>query len=278
MARARNNSGFTLLEIVVSITILALIALMISRIFSTSTQAVERGKNQALLDETARMLLDVIEQDVSQALIRTNIAFRVHQVTGGDALYFVSTGVRRKTETLLRDTAPMRLKVQQKSSTDSGLVPALNRRVIAESALGTEDTIRQLIASSDYYLMNTTRTVDDFSPVHGGKEMGKGESEYTSPLETTSGTANHAMLTFVEFLINGDPASNLGSNTPPDKNDMPCFVDVALGLASAIDMQQAMHLYNAQDSSKADEYIENHERIYTRRIFMRNTSIDQLDL
>jgi prepilin-type N-terminal cleavage/methylation domain-containing protein len=78
---APHKAGFTLLEIIVSISILALMALMISRIFNDSTRAVEQGKGQSLIDGTARLLLDYIEQDVSQALIRTNVAFRVQRST-----------------------------------------------------------------------------------------------------------------------------------------------------------------------------------------------------
>jgi hypothetical protein len=264
----------------VSITILALIALMISRIFSETTRAVERGNDRVLLDETARVLLDVIEQDLSQALIRTNVAFRVHAVNGTDALYFVSPGARRKLESLPRDTAPMRLRTKQRISSDNGLISTLHLRVITEQANGSSDPdsaeYANLLRLSDYYYTDSSQPSADFNSVHGGEAMGKREIEYTAPLEGTSGTENHAMVSFMSITINNNPDSNRNHEQPADVNDLPRFVDVTLGLVSSTDMAQAMRLYTAQGQDNAWDHLDKHEQIYTRRIFMRNTGADHL--
>jgi prepilin-type N-terminal cleavage/methylation domain-containing protein len=272
MARVKNNLGFTLLEIMVSITILTLIVLMISRIFSSSTQAVERGKNQTLLDETARMLLDVIEQDISQALIRTNVAFRVQSINDNDALYFISTGVRRQSPTLQRDTAPMRLQAEHGTRVDA---PNWNWSVMMRSpdnsAGNTSRGIRNLIQQSDYYYSIDMQSAPDFIPIHTpAAEMPTAERKYTHPIET--GMNTHAVLTFMELTVNADPDWN--GNAPdgsPDLANMPRFIDVTIGLIASKDMQLAI----LRDSPAQ---VENNERIYARRIFMRNTGIDQLGL
>ena len=98
-----------------------------------------------------------------------------------------------------------------------------------------------------------------------------GEAEYTEWLASTDSAVDHASLTFLDFLINGDSSSNRSKDQLPATNDMPRFVDVALGLVSAKEMQQAMRLYATQGSSAADEFIQTRERVYTRRIFLRNT-------
>lgn len=259
-----SRSGFTLLELVVSVTLLALMAMLLARVFSESTQAVGQGSEQALLDETARMLLDNIEQDVGQALVRTNVAFRVNTVSVGDALYCISTAIRRRQETNPRDTAPIRIRSSQKTSTANGLEPDLNHYVKFEYASGATGVngITNLIRQSDYYRAAAV-------------SLG-GEADYTEPLASTDGAVDHASLTFMDFLINGDSASNRSGNQLPGLADMPRFVDVALGLVSAKEMQQAMRLHAAQGSSAADEFIQTRERVYTRRIFLRNTSTDQL--
>jgi prepilin-type N-terminal cleavage/methylation domain-containing protein len=280
MARTRNNQGFTLLEIVISITILALMALMISRIFSTSTQAVDRGKGQALLDETARLLLDVIEQDISQALIRTNVAFRVHSVVEGDALYFISTGVRRRQEGLPRDTGPMRLRTSYKRTTGTDL----NRYVIAESVTGSTendtDGNERLIYQSDYYYPASPNPApcSDFISIQGGEWKDAGISAYTEFIEGTGGVHDHASITFLDFVINGDANSNFTADAPPDPDDMPRFVDVALGLVTSKEMEQAIRIDTAQGDAEANDFLHNKERVYTRRIFMRNKGIDHLNL
>lgn len=282
MARIRNSQGFTLLEIVISITILALMALMISRIFTESSRAVEQGKDKALLDETARLLLDNIEQDISQALVRSNVAFRVRSVSGGDSLYFISTGVRRKTETIPRDTAPMRLRTAHRISTENGLVRDLNRRVVIESASGSSgddsEGNKDLIHQSDYYAtgINPAPRSDFKTMSANNAEINKGESPYTESLEETVGVQSHASITFLDFNINGNPSSNRSRNALPDPTDMPRFVDVSLGLVTSKELQQAMRIHTGQGESAATDFIDNRERVYTRRIFMRNRGTDPL--
>ena len=245
MRRTKDRCGFTLLEIVVSIAILALIALMISRIFSESTRAVERGKDDALLDESARLLLDVMEEDISQALVRTNVAFRIEN--NNAAIYFISTGVRRQLERILRDTAPMRIEF----SGNGGFSGTL--RITAPDQ-GTDNTPDEAILLSEYYT-DTPQT--DFN----NDTMPSGYTEYTEPY--SGSTASQAVLTHLAFVVNGDPDWR-GGNPLGDSIERPRFVDVTLGLASSADVQLA----NLENS---DQPIRANERIYARRIFLRNT-------
>ncbi len=271
--RRTYKEGFTLLELLLAVAILAMIALMMARIFAASSEAVERGKRNAMLDEAARLLLDTIERDVGQAVLRTNIPLRVHSVAGFDALYFVSPGVRRATETMPRDTAPMRIRLANTASALNGLVPDWNWHLVVESAIGTTNTLDKLIRSSDYYATNAAQAVADFMPARGGAAMGRSEAEYTLPLETLQGTENHVMPTFVDFNINGDPDSNVSASAMPEVRDLPRFVDVVLGLAASSDIAQAMRLHAAQGAEAAEAYLQKHERIYARRIPIRNTGI-----
>ena len=100
--------------------------------------------------------------------------------------------------------------------------------------------------------------------------MGKGIFDYTSPLSDMSGTQHHVMPTFLILTINGNRDSNLNSNRPADPEDLPRYVDVTIGLVSAMDMAQAMRLYSAQGPMAGKDYLNQQERIYSRRIFMRN--------
>ncbi|MEE9368108.1 MAG: prepilin-type N-terminal cleavage/methylation domain-containing protein [Pontiella sp.] len=279
MNSSKPKNGFTLLEIVVSITLLALIALMISRVFTESMRAVDQGKEQVLIDETARLLLDMFEQDVSQTLIRTNVAFRINSSSAGNSLYFISTAVRRVQEGNPRDTAPMRLRIKSKESADFGLVPAFNKLVISEFNTGI-GAISNLINQSDYYYPDTTPSSQsgDFWAIQGGSKKDPRSTDYTEFLTRTEGLENHASLTFLEFVANANNTSATGTDSsPPDPNDIPRFVDVAFGLVSSKNLQQAMRIYNAQGNTAAQDFLAKRERIYTRRIFMRNTGTSQLN-
>ncbi|MEA2067663.1 MAG: hypothetical protein U9P12_00555, partial [Verrucomicrobiota bacterium] len=149
----------------------------------------------------------------------------------------------------------------------NGLVRARNHYIKYEYATGatidTADGNKDLISQSDYYQASSVG-------------LG-GEAEYTKPLKGTDGVVDHASLTFMDFNINGDPNSNFWENQLPDINDMPRFVDVSIGLVSSKDMQQAMRIHSSQGETAADDFLANRERVYTRRIFMRNTGTGSLN-
>jgi type II secretory pathway pseudopilin PulG len=274
MSAKKDKTGFTLLELIVTITLLIVMVLMLSNLFSLLTDTINRGRTQARKDETARMLLDVIEQDISQAVIRTNMAFRIHQVAGNEALYFISTAVRRKRENLPRDTGPMRLRTARTLSTGQGLVPEFNQRIIIESAIGSgnpdSSELNSLLRLSDIYHSSNNPTANDFISIHHSLRMGKGVFDYTTPLSDLSGTQHSIMPTFLSLTINHDLDSNFNSNRPADPMDLPRTIDVTLGLISAKDMAQAMRLYNAQGPTAGNDHLNRKEQIYTRRVFMRN--------
>lgn len=256
----RRQKGFTLLEVVVSIAILALMVLMISLVFNTGSRAVRRGSVDALLDDTARFVFDNLQTDISQALVRTNIPLRVESISSMDTLYFISTAVRRQQETNLRDTAPVQVRGMKRMK----MVSQLNQRVVFEYPTGTtqnSDNARvKMIEQSDFY--------------RSGKINLGGEMEYTEPMLNSERLTAQAVLTFMEFRINGDSSSNISGL--PQVDDLPRFVDVVIGLTAANDMLQAMRLYDRDGQSSAEDYLGKNEQVYTRRIFFLNTGITGL--
>lgn len=284
MKKFRKNQGFTLLEMVISITLLALMALMITRIFSESTRAIKRGKDQIILDESARLILGNIEQDLSQAVIRTNIAFRISSVAGLDALYFISPGARRNQENISRDTAPMRIRLKRRLKT--GLPSIMNHRIVMEftAANSTDDTSKgnaNLIYQSDVYYPSSSSEVkrNDFHPVKNTAIKPNHEASYylTDCIENIDGLEQHASVTFMEFLINGNSESNREQNRPPNQEDLPRFVDVSFGLVSAHEMRQAMRYFHRRSETAANEFLQKREQIYTRRIALKNRGTAGLD-
>ncbi len=259
----QNRVGFTLLEIIISITLLVLIALMMSRVFNESTKAVNRGSDQLVLDDTARMLLDAFEQDISQALIRTNVAFRIYPDSRDGTLYFVSTAVRKQNADIPRDTAPLRIS-SLNSETDSLWNRYINLETAGDTAGNTSSAIRNLINHSDYYITNRISSAADV-----GKTSDAIQSiNYTRA--ASNQLKNHAVLTFLDFRINGDPdwIPNALEGLAAGKNS-PRFIDVSIGLIPARSMKIAIR-------RNTSSYIRKNENIYTRRIYMMNQGIQNL--
>ncbi|WP_372807392.1 type II secretion system protein J [Pontiella sp.] len=271
MKPAVAKRGFTLLEIVVSIAILSMMALMIAYVFSESDRAVQQGKDQALLDETARLLLDYLEEDIGQALVRTNVAFRVGEAEGVETLYFISPGIRRRLEDVLRDTAPMRLQVR----TDSTWNRALEIDSPDEGA--SAYSVDNVIKISDYYSDSPAQAASlmEFEAPNLDETMDHSALEYTKTLQGM--VAAHAMLTDLSLTVNGDPEWAAANPVVFTRAQMPRFVDVTIALAPSPTIERATQLFSISSPNKGVDLIRENERIYSRRIHLPNRGIDRLN-
>ncbi len=277
MRTGERKQGFTLLEIVVSITILALMALMIARIFSESERAVQEGDAGITLDETARVALDYIERDLAQALIRTNVAFRVHELNEDldNSLYFITTGARRHLEGIRRDTAPI------------SLIPLVNRRwnkqLIIEAPYGSSGSensnVKKMIRHSDYYFSAADQTAADFQTIHLPSRPNMSTSTTETTDETNENLAEHGMPTSLRVVVNGDPDWNDGGvDGQFDPERAPRFVDVTIGLAPASVVARATRLYGEGNPTSGIKLITRHERLYSRRVYLINQGTHVIDL
>ncbi len=270
MKKPRRKTGFTLLELMVSVAILGLVAVMLSRIFSQSTKAVEQGQNQVLLDESARLILDLIETDLSQALIRTNVSFTVSSSGANDRLYFISTGMRRHTEKVRRDFAPMRFQLLVSAKTNALQNADWNQYFNIETYAGAHDEVEDDMIRSDYYFNNASETAGEFSPIHFTSTLNTTyDKEYSEAQET--GVEQLALITFLKITVNADTGWNSTAQGTPDINNLPRFADVSIGLVSAEELNRA-------DQTGNREIISDNERIYSRRIYLRNSGISALKL
>lgn len=252
------REGFTLLEIIVSITLLSLIALLIMRVFNESTKAVERSSDHVSLDETARVMLDMFEHDISQALIRNDVVLAIQHTDGNSALNFITPAVRKYNENILRDTSLMRISSRHAANT-SVWNRFLEVETVEKSDTDALNETRNLIKHSDYYGQRIT--VENF----GTDDKQTYAVQLSQALTEESG--DHAALTFLDFVINADPKwayTNLAST-----KNRPRFIDVTIGLISSSELRSAV----VRDDAG---YVEKKEQIYTRRIFIRNQGIGML--
>jgi hypothetical protein len=143
-----------------------------------------------------------------------------------------------------------------------------------KNATGTQNsTLLNLLRHSDYYYTASDQTAADFQPVHGEGTSTTSEGKYSQALDPAYGS--HAALTFMDILVNGDLSWTGSADGPIAPSDRPRFVDVVIGLIDSVNLKQAIDLEDAGNSTRAQELIEQHERTFTRRIFMRNTGVGQ---
>ena len=68
MRRRSQNAAFTLVELLVAMAVLAVIIMMMARIFSESTRAFDLGSKIADQNLKGRMVLDFMAREISQAV------------------------------------------------------------------------------------------------------------------------------------------------------------------------------------------------------------------
>ncbi len=93
------SRAFTLIELLVSMTILIIMTLIMTRIISDSSRAVDLGYQQAMMDGNARAFLDILLDDLNQAIAADDMEMRVvndslntYDYYNSDTLLFYSLG------------------------------------------------------------------------------------------------------------------------------------------------------------------------------------------
>ncbi len=93
--RSKSAGGFTLVELLVSMGILAVLVLLISQMFSSATIVTTTGNKQMDAEEQARAIFDRMQIDFTQMLKRPDLDYYLKQPTtlqaGNDQLAFFSS-------------------------------------------------------------------------------------------------------------------------------------------------------------------------------------------
>src|SRR5438874_11198954 len=94
MPSQRPNKAFTLTEMLVSITVLALLFLLISRLFNSASALTTSGNKRMDVDGQARPVLDRIAVDLAQMIKRPDVDYYLkspsNSQTGNDQIAFYS--------------------------------------------------------------------------------------------------------------------------------------------------------------------------------------------
>lgn len=255
------KSGFSLLEIMVSIALLSTIIILLGRTVIGTVETTQRISDQNRMDETARLILDRIAADLESALIHTNTPFFVEEKDGFQSLYFISYGSRKWVGNMQRDAVPIRYQ-----HTASGALRVdFPYRITGNSSPAN---ISRLILASDYnhpsspFMAATTGYSIETDSVYLSQPPSIEQDQNNLWIRLEDGVRNTPCLTRLRFSINGIHA--LGRT--PD----PRFIDVEIGLLPETKLLHIRRLQNAGNTLHAANYQAMHEQSYFRRIPLNN--------
>ena len=77
----RNRNAFTLIELLISLAVTALIILMVAQLMSSTTAVARTGNKHIDTDTQARAILDRMAQDFGRMLKRTDVVYYIKQPT-----------------------------------------------------------------------------------------------------------------------------------------------------------------------------------------------------
>ena len=101
-ARAPRRGGFSLIEILVAVSILVVIVLMMSMVFHQSNVAWDSGTRKAEGNMTARAVLGFMARELSQAVSSSNILVNDIAHDSADITFVTLTGANSATQRVAR--------------------------------------------------------------------------------------------------------------------------------------------------------------------------------
>lgn len=258
-----SNSGFTLIELMVAMAILAVLVMMLARMLGSGSAAFNRGTNITEVDNSARAVLDFIRKDVSNAIWdEQSMALAVEPDN--------SSGIAS-----LADFSSCGLYLQ-----NAALLPKVTSNGVARQVQAVHYYVLQDEGTQQYKLVRTAvRDVD--LPLVDSSAAWKWwkDSLYTSELVLGADDDEAQLLaenvvSFRVFFGYGDPlnptiSSNVYTPLSDGTGEQLLFLDVVLELLDA-ESAREVELKASSDIEAAREHAAVRKRIYTSRINFNN--------
>jgi len=89
--KKKDSAAFTLLELLVAMGILVIIVLIVARIFAQASATWSTGVRLSEVNMTGRAVVDFVAQDLSQAVMSTNLGYTFSPISGsaGSASFYI---------------------------------------------------------------------------------------------------------------------------------------------------------------------------------------------
>lgn len=237
----RGISGFTLVEMLVSMAILGLIVLLMGRIFSESSDAVKQGLKSSDQNLNGRVILDYIARELRQAMVDDNLTITVEPSNKdpydlgeglNDEVTFATIGGTNREVEIIRYYISEKNRKIGGASVDSYRLS----RVVEKDDEEINEAYDKGIDASGAWLS-------------GGPAMVRNVTGFAIKLYQEDASGNMECV------------RNLGEKE--QLTTLPNYADVYLGILGDSDLVEA-------SITKDPEFIHSREMIFMKRVYFRN--------
>ncbi|MCF7838463.1 MAG: prepilin-type N-terminal cleavage/methylation domain-containing protein [Candidatus Marinimicrobia bacterium] len=260
--KGHHNRGFTLVEVLAAMTILAMLVVFIGQIFVQATNAWQRGTRQVESDGGARNFLNAVAQRLSMAAADEILPFyldnnglqtygrwssRLGFVHVGDAQEWVSSGSRYYT------------------SVEEMIYYIGQRRPLPGAANEIPNVfeiryMQQREATKVECYTNATTSVAWFNA-------------FSPPSGVTGGNFTFGLENVARFQVfahDGATQFDTYLSKPNQGNRLPLWVDIYLEILSNADATTAKIFADAGNNARLQEFIQQRAKRYSRRVYFQN--------
>ncbi len=237
-----NKRGFTLVEMLVSMAILAMIVMLMSRIFADGTSAYRHGMKTSDQNLQGRVILDFIARELKQAIVDDNLILRVQSSdnpygTGlGDWISFATLGGEEEGQ---REARLIRYYVRS------------NPRTIGGAQVDTYQLMRAVTTNSNQinqaYRGQNSQWPDD---IQGAANIARNISGFAIKLYDGPDSSGNFRL-----------VRDIGDER--DLRRLPAYADIYMALLGDSDLVEAGITNDAN-------FIQDREMIFMKRVYFRN--------
>jgi prepilin-type N-terminal cleavage/methylation domain-containing protein len=256
--RQPGRAGFTLLEILVASMIVAMLMLIIGRIFVDANRVYELGTKDMDINAEARAVLEFMAQELANAPAENGrLALCVDKdaddPNNSDELFFMTLNGDPSTTDTNRAVYQVRYATEERTNSMGQIFYNLRRadRHIQPACYRTPPL--------DWWSRNLNAEFNNFT--------------YRTLIANVFQLDFHYMVYdgaggFEEIDVSGHGRSGSGANSLQD--EYPDFIDITLGVMSENDMRRWALLYDPDDDTAQKEYEERFGKVFRARVFLHS--------
>ncbi len=268
--KIRSGTGFTLIEVLVAMSIVVLIVIMLSRVFTETTNIWNLGGKRIYAATEGRVVMDFLVRELTQAIADENVSFKLN--SDDDTIYGVTTYEAGSDEVCFVATV--------RSGSDHYKRTA-NQFCYFVSPMLDENNDE---IPYRYRLVRTRRTTSMFLTPDGRARSAYNDPQWWRDMEPDYAASGDPALRTIETVAENvaafevwayseqqrDYVFSYDSTSATEGNLLPLWADIYLEVLDEKDAQQAAIMWEAGNIERAKEFVENNVRRFTARVFFPN--------
>ena len=279
---AARRHGFTLIELLSAMSILVVIVLLMSRVFTESTNIWQLGARRVTAATEGRVIMDFLVREMSMAIADDIVTFKLNS---DQDIFWVPPGHTPQTFNTYGAQNDEVAFVAMTRPGSSGWRRTANQFVYFVAPMLDMDS--QEIPNR-YRLVRTRRTTTLYNTIenreagpYGRPHMPRGNPTWWHEMDPdwqeTGSPALRALETIAEnvaafevWAYSEERDQYRFSYDSMEEGDMlPLWVDIYIEMLGEADAERAALLWDA-DENEASRFVENNARRYTARVFFPN--------